>query len=181
MHDEPQHYTRYGFTISSDRARLDLGVTLRLLNSTSWGVGMEMPVLKRAIANSVCFGVYTDNQQVGFGRVISDLATYAYLTDFVIAESYRGQGLGKWLVECTLSHPDFQHLRRTSLVTINAQKLYEPFGFVEGAGTLIYMEKREAAEPRRGWDDAFQRMANLGDDRLIDGDALRQTEWDEKE
>ena len=103
---------------------------------------MAMQVLERAVANSVCFGVYTDNRQIGFGRVISDLATYAYLTDFVIEESYRGQGLGKWLVECVLAHPDFQHLRRVALVTMNAQRLYEPFGFTEGSGTLVYMERR---------------------------------------
>ncbi len=103
---------------------------------------MIMQVLERAVANSVCFGVYTDNRQIGFGRVISDLSPYAYLTDFVIEESYRGQGLGKWLVKCVLAHPDFQHLRRVALVTMNAQRLYEPFGFTEGSGSLVYMEKQ---------------------------------------
>lgn len=115
--------------------------TLRLLHTTHWGKDMAPHVLERAVANSVCFGVYENSRQVGFGRVISDLATYAYLTDFVIEESYRGQGLGNWLVECVLAHPDFRHLRRIALVTMNAQKLYEPFGFTEGSGSLIYMER----------------------------------------
>ena len=147
MQDNPQQYTRGVFLISSDRTRLDLDATLRLLHSTHWGEAMTLHVLERAVANSVCFGVYIGGQQIGFGRVISDLATYAYLTDFVIEKSYRGQGLGKWLVECVLSHPNFQHLRRTALVTMNAQKLYEPFGFTEGSGALVYMEKR-GQEPR---------------------------------
>ncbi len=146
MQDDPQHYTRGTFLISSDRARLDLEATLRLLHNTPWGETMLLCVLERAVANSVCFGVYTEERQIGFGRVVSDLATYAYLTDFVIEDSYRGQGLGKWLVECVLSHPDFQNLRRTSLVTMSAQRLYEPFGFTEGSGSLVYMEKREAAQ-----------------------------------
>lgn len=144
MQDSPQEYTCEPFLISSDRARLDLEATLRLLQTTPWGAGMRLPVLERAAANSVCFGIYTDTRQIGFGRVISDLATYAYLTDFVIEESYRGQGLGKRLVECILAHPDFQHLRRMALVTMSAQGLYEPFGFTKGSGSLIYMEKREA-------------------------------------
>ncbi len=148
MQDSPQEHMRGAFLISSDRARLDLNTTLCLLHSTHWGKTMSLHILERAVANSVCFGVYTDNRQIGFGRVISDRATYAYLTDFVIEESYRGQGLGKWLVECVLSHPDFQHLRRTALVTMSAQRLYEPFGFTEGSGPLVYMEKREAANLR---------------------------------
>ncbi len=142
MDDAPQEYTHEPFLILSDRARLDLEVMLRLLHTTHWGGAMTLQVLERAVANSICFGIYTEGQQVGFGRVISDLATYAYLTDFVIEEGYRGQGLGKWLVECVLSHPDFQHLRRTALVTMNAQKLYEPFGFTAGSGLLVYMELR---------------------------------------
>lgn len=144
MQDSPKEYSREPFLISSDRTKLDLEATLRLLHTTPWGTGMLLPVLERAVANSVCFGVYTDTRQIGFGRVISDLATYAYLTDFVIGGSYRGQGLGKWLVECVLAHPDFQHLRRIALVTMSAQPLYKPFGFMEGSGSLVYMERQAA-------------------------------------
>ena len=144
MDDTPQEHKRGLFLISSDRARLDLTTTLRLLHGTSWGAGMTRQVLERAVANSVSYGVYTETgQQVGFGRVVSDLATYAYLTDIVIDEAYRAQGLGKWLVECILAHPDFQDLRRVALVTLDAQTLYEPFGFTEGAEPLIYMELRQ--------------------------------------
>ncbi len=142
MQDKPQEYLRGPFLISSDRAQLDLGATLRLLHSTHWGANMPLPLLEKAVANSVCFGMYHSGRQIGFGRVISDLATYAYLTDFVIEAAYRRRGLGQWLVECVLAHPDFQGLRRVSLVTLNAQGLYEPFGFMEGASPLVYMERR---------------------------------------
>ncbi len=143
MQDEPQVHTREGFMISSDRARLDFGAALRLLHGTSWGAGMTLAVLERAAANSVCFGVYAeDERQIGFGRVVSDLATYAYLTDVVMDEAFRGRGLGKWLVECILAHPDFQSLRRVALLTQEARGLYEPFGFTEGAGVLTYLERR---------------------------------------
>ena len=145
MDDKPQEHSYDLYTISTDRARLDLDFTLRLLHTTSWGAGMTLAVLERAAANSVCFGVYGSGQQIGFGRVVSDLATYAYLTDFVIAEEHRGKGLGSWLVECVLAHPDFQHLRRVALVTLSAQKLYAPFGFTEGSGALVYMERRRSS------------------------------------
>ena len=141
MQDSPQEYSRDLFVLSSDRTRLDMEATLRLLHTTHWGKAITLQVLERAVANSICFGIYKGSQQIGFGRVISDLATYAYLTDFVVQEAYQGQGLGKWLVECALAHPDFQHLRRIALVTRNAQKLYEPFGFTEGSGALVYMER----------------------------------------
>ena len=146
MDDTPQEHKRASFVISTDRTRLDLEATLRLLHTTRWAETLTPQALERAAANSVCFGVYADERQMGFGRVVSDLATYAYLTDFVIEESYRGQGLGKWLVKCVLSHPDFQHLRRMALVTMNAQKLYEPFGFTKGLGSLVYMERRGSGD-----------------------------------
>ena len=147
MDDMPQECTRASFVISTDRTRLDLEATLRLLHTTRWAETLTSQVLERIVANSVCLGIYTDTRQMGFGRVVSYLATYAYLTDFVIEESYRGQDLGKWLVECVLSHPDFQRLRRIALVTMSAQHLYEPFGFMEGSGSLVYMEK-PGQEPR---------------------------------
>ncbi len=79
---------------------------------------------------------------LGFARAVSDLATYAYLTDVVIDEPARGQGLGRWLIECILAHPDFQSLRRIALVTLDAQGLYEPFGFGTDIGAHTYMELR---------------------------------------
>lgn len=103
---------------------------------------MTRELLERAVAHSVCFGLYDGDALIGFARAVSDLATYAYLTDVVIDESVRGQGLGRWLVACILAHPDFQNLRRIALVTLDAQGLYEPFGFGTDTGAHTYMELR---------------------------------------
>lgn len=86
------------------------------------------------MANSLCFGVYhAENgreNQVGFARVISDLTTFAYLADVFILPAYQGRGLGKWLIQCILAHPDLQQLRRWTLYTKDAHGLYAQFGFV---------------------------------------------------
>jgi GNAT superfamily N-acetyltransferase len=83
----------------------------------------------RSIENSLCFGVYGHGKQVGFARVITDYATYAYIGDVFVLESYQGDGLGKWLMECILRHPWLQGLRRWSLATMDAHGLYAKFGF----------------------------------------------------
>lgn len=105
---------------------------------------MDPEVLARAIANSVCFGLYWGEDLIGFGRVVTDLATYAYWTDVVIADDHRGKGLGRWLSECMLRHPALQRFRRVALLTRDAQSLYERVGFTVGPGSLIYMERRGA-------------------------------------
>jgi N-acetylglutamate synthase-like GNAT family acetyltransferase len=103
---------------------------------------MSREVLSRAIANSINFGLYEGNQLLGYGRAVSDLSTYAYWTDVVIAASRRRQGLGRWLSECMLAHPSLQGLRRVSLLTRDAAALYSQVGFAVGPGELIYMEYR---------------------------------------
>jgi GNAT superfamily N-acetyltransferase len=99
-------------------------------------------VLERAIAHSVCFGVYRGAEPVGFGRVVTDLATYGYLTDVVIAPGHRGHGLGAWLTQCILEHPELQGFRRLALLTRDAERLYARAGFSPGPGALVYMERR---------------------------------------
>lgn len=147
MQDQPQHFRHGPFSITTDRTNLDLDAALALLRRTRWGGGLTRDVLERAAANSVCFGLYEGPGLVGFARVITDLATYAYLTDVVIDEGRRGQGLGRWLVECVLVHPDLQGLRRIALVTLGAQALYEPFGFGTDTGALTYMERQDWKQP----------------------------------
>lgn len=139
MQDEPIEFQSGEFTVSTDRARLDLDAALGVLHDTYWATEMPREVLARAIENSVCFGVYRGQELVGLARVVSDLATYAYLTDVVIVEAWRGRGLGRWLVECILAHPDFQTLRRITLLTSDAQDLYARFGFGSPQG-LTYLE-----------------------------------------
>jgi GNAT superfamily N-acetyltransferase len=127
-------YHRDGFLISTDPARLDLDVIHDFLaNEAYWSPGVAREKVARAMRHSLCFGVYAleaaGARQVGFARVISDFTTFAYVADVFIVRPYRGQELGKWLVQCMLSHPELQGLRKWTLNTRDAHGLYEQFGF----------------------------------------------------
>ncbi len=141
MNDEPREWVRGEFVISTDRQRLDIDVVHRYLTSSYWASGMPRAVLERGIENSLTFGIYHRDRQVGFARVITDLATYAYLSDVFVLDAHRGQGLSKWLIECILAHPDLQGLRRFALFTRDAQGLYERYGFGPARSTSIYLER----------------------------------------
>lgn len=140
--DAPVEYRRDGLVITTDRRRIDPESALELLRTTFWAREMKGEVLARAIQNSVCFGLLDGTILAGFGRAVSDLATYAYWTDVVILSGYRGRGLGRWLSECMLAHPELQGLRRIALLTRDAVDLYRGIGFREGSGPLVYMERR---------------------------------------
>lgn len=130
MSPNPREFKQGNFTISTDPSRLDLPwIHNYLTNEAYWARGITFPVFQRSVENALCFGVYHRSKQVGFGRVISDYATFAYLADVFIDEGYRRQGLGKWLVECIRSYPELQGLRRWMLVTSDAHGLYQQFGF----------------------------------------------------
>ena len=120
---------RDGYVISTDPARLDLDVIHGFLSEAYWCEGIPSQTLERGIRNSLCFGVYADGRQVGFARVITDRATFAYLADVFIVESHRGRGLSKWMMEVIMAHPDLQGLRRWSLGTRDAHSLYRRYGF----------------------------------------------------
>lgn len=127
---------RDGFTISTDPTLLDLPAIHRFLAAEAyWCPGIPLAVVEKAIRHSLCFGLYVEAgaglppRQAGFARVVTDFATYAYLCDVFVLAEYRGRGLGKWLVECLLGHPDLQGLRRWSLATRDAHSLYARFGF----------------------------------------------------
>ncbi len=117
------------FLISTDRSKLDVDVIHRFLARSYWAEGIPRETVVRSIENSLCFGVYDNARQIGFARVISDFATYAYLADVFILEPYRERGLGKELMASIMAHPDLQGLRRWSLGTRDAQGLYAQFGF----------------------------------------------------
>ena len=117
------------FLISTDRSKLDVDVIHRFLARSYWAEGIPRETVMRSIENSLCFGVYDNARQIGFARVISDFATYAYLADVFILEPYRERGLGKELMASIMAHPDLQGLRRWSLGTRDAQGLYAQFGF----------------------------------------------------
>lgn len=141
MQDEPREWVRDEFVISTDRARIDLDVVHRYLVSSYWAAGMPRAVLERGIENSLTFGIYAGTRQAGLARVITDLATYAYLSDVFVLEEFRGRGLSKWLMECILAHPDLQGLRRFALFTRDAQGLYAQYGFGPPRSKSVYLER----------------------------------------
>jgi GNAT superfamily N-acetyltransferase len=125
-----QEYRQGEYLVSTDPARLDLDVIYRYLAEESyWAKGMALETLQRAVAHSLCFGLYAAEKQIGFARVVTDYATYAYLSDVFVLEAYRGQGLGQWLLACVVAHPDLQSLRRFGLTTRDAQALYARLGW----------------------------------------------------
>ena len=129
MNDAIFERRRGDLLVSTDRARLDVDLIHRVLAGTYWASGIPRDLVVRAIAGSIAFGLYEDGRQAGFARVISDLATYAYLADVFIVEECRGRGLGDWLVESIRLHPQLQGLRRFALITRDAGPLYARHGF----------------------------------------------------
>ncbi|HZT87806.1 MAG TPA: GNAT family N-acetyltransferase [Stellaceae bacterium] len=130
------------YEIDTDRERLDLPFVHDFLaNCSHWARGIPLDVLRRAIENSLAFGLYRDAAQIGFARVVSDRATFAYLADvFVIAEE-RHNGLGQWLVETLLARPPLHGLRRWLLVTRDAASLYRRCGFTDLQPGFAYLER----------------------------------------
>jgi GNAT superfamily N-acetyltransferase len=121
--------TKGQYSISTDRGRLDVGAVHAFLTRSFWAEGISKALVSKSIENSLCFGLFDDSTQVGFARVVTDRATYAYLCDVYVLESHRGRGLGTWLIEAVMAHPDLQGLRRFQLVTRDAHGLYEKYGF----------------------------------------------------
>ena len=140
MNDAIYERRRGDLLLSTDRARLDVDGIHRVLATTYWAAGIPRDVVARAIAGSIAFGLFERGELVGFARVISDLATYAYLADVFVVEAQRGRGLGDWLVESILLHPQLQGLRRFALITRDAAPLYARHGFAAPAEPSGYME-----------------------------------------
>ncbi len=134
---EPISITRGEYEISTDRNRLNLAMIHGFLTTSYWAAGVTVGVVKRSIDHSLCFGLYHNGTQVGFGRVITDFATTAYVADIFVIEAERGKGLGDWLVETIINHPDLDGLRLWFLGTRDAHGLYEKHGFKKVAGTGI--------------------------------------------
>ena len=140
LQSEARGFQRGEFTVSSDPALIELDLVHGFLTNSYWAKDIPREVVARSIENSLCFGVYAQGKQVGFARVISDYATYAYIGDVFVLESFRSQGLGKWLMECIMQHPRLQGLRRWSLITRDAHGLYAQLGFEPLKNPQNYME-----------------------------------------
>ena len=149
------HQRRGEFLVSTDRSRLDLGVIHGFLTNCYWAKGIPRETVARSLEHSLCFGIYDESgsnvaglanatrpgaRQVGFGRVVSDFATFAYLADVFVLETHRERGLCKFLMECITQHPALQGLRRWILLTRDAHGLYKNFGFTPLKSADRYME-----------------------------------------
>ena len=130
-----------GFRISSENEDMDLEAIHKFLSESYWAKGIPKRTLKKAMENSLCFGVFDSvGAQIGFAKVVTDSATFAYLADVYILDKHRGQGLSKWLMAEVLSHNELQGLRRIILATLDAHGLYEQYGFKPLAKPEIFME-----------------------------------------
>ncbi|MBQ4833179.1 GNAT family N-acetyltransferase [Pseudoalteromonas sp. MMG010] len=120
------------FFISTDQQKLDFDVIYQFISNSYWAKDIPCSLMQKAIENALCFGVYTgQNEQVGFARVITDSATFAYLADVFIVPTYQGMGLSKYLMNTIITHEQLQGLRRFMLATSDAHGLYKQFGFTE--------------------------------------------------
>lgn len=137
----PHEWRRDEFTISTERERINFAFVHEFLSRSYWANNIPFEVVRRSIENSLCFGIYEAEKQVGFARVVTDRATFAYLCDVFVIEEYRGRGLSKWLMETTLAHPEAQNLRRWMLATRDAHGLYGQFGFTALDAPEIFMQR----------------------------------------
>jgi N-acetylglutamate synthase-like GNAT family acetyltransferase len=131
------------YIISSDKSKIDVGEVHQFLSQSYWAENIPKKIVKKSIDNSLCFGVYYHEKQVGFARVISDFATFAYLADVFILPAERGKGLSKWLMQVIVEHPELQGLRRFTLATRDAHKLYSQFGFTVFDKPDRWMQRHE--------------------------------------
>jgi GNAT superfamily N-acetyltransferase len=129
------------YEIDSDKTRLDLVMIHAFLVRSHWAEGIPFAVMKKAIDNSLAFGLYRDGRQIGFARIVTDHATFAYLADVFVVESERGKGLGRLLVETIRARPELQGLRRWLLVTRDAQNLYRRCGFAAPPPSYSFLER----------------------------------------
>ncbi|QEC65703.1 GNAT family N-acetyltransferase [Mucilaginibacter ginsenosidivorans] len=126
-----KYFFEKGYSISTDKSLIDFDAVYNYLeNESYWAKGVTAERLRKAIDNSMCFGIHKDGKQAGFARVVTDKATFAYLCDVFVLDAYRGIGLSKWLMQTIMEHPELKGLRRWSLATSDAHGLYQQFGFV---------------------------------------------------
>ena len=126
---EIYEWRKNSYLVSTDREKLDVKAIHRYLTRSTWAKGINLDTVATSIENSLNFGIYHHDTQIGFARLITDFATFAYLCDVYVLEEYQGEGLGRWMMECLHNHPLFEQLCRIMLFTTTAPWLYEKFGY----------------------------------------------------
>ncbi len=137
------HWDRPPYRITDAPEAVDLDVVHGFLAQSYWARGIPRAVVERAIGHSIPFSLHRGGRQVGFARVVSDRATFAYLADVFVVEAERGAGLGRWLVETAMAHPELQGLRRWLLVTRDAHGLYIKLGFAPPANASMILTRHD--------------------------------------
>ncbi|MCL1065572.1 GNAT family N-acetyltransferase [Shewanella olleyana] len=141
MENKTRHNDINGYYISTDNAQIDIDIVHTFISSSYWAKDIPMKTLQKAIKHSFCFSVFTDsNVQVGFARLITDQATFAYLADVFILDDHRGKGLSKWLIDVIVNHDNVVGLRRMMLATRDAHGLYAQNGFLPIENPEILMQ-----------------------------------------
>ncbi|HEY6328969.1 MAG TPA: GNAT family N-acetyltransferase [Blastocatellia bacterium] len=138
-------WQRGKYLISTDPNRLDVPLILDFLSTSYWAAGRSEETIRRAIDNSLPFGIYKGDRQVGFARVVTDYATIAWVADVFVLEEFRGVGLSKWLMEVIVTHRRLQGFRRWVLATKDAHGLYRKFGFDDLRKPERWMERHDPA------------------------------------
>ncbi len=138
-------WQRGEFTVSTDPNKLQLEAIAAFLSTSYWAHQRSVATIRRSLEGSLCFGVYQSDAQIGLARVVTDYAAFAYLCDVYILESYRGLGLGKWLMQTVLEHPDLQGIRRFMLATRDAHQLYAQYGFAPLEHGERFMERFDSS------------------------------------
>jgi GNAT superfamily N-acetyltransferase len=144
MLSPPREWRRGEYVISTDRDRINPVVVHGFLSRSYWAAGIPIEIVRRSIANSLCFGLYHHDAQVGFARIVTDYATFAWVSDVFILDPHRGRGLSRWLMQTIVAHPELQGFRRWVLATADAHTLYEKFGFRPLAHPERFMERHMA-------------------------------------
>jgi N-acetylglutamate synthase-like GNAT family acetyltransferase len=134
-------YIKKPFMISTERNKVNVNKVCEFLAQSYWAKTRKRETIIKSLEHSLCFSLFHENTQIGFARVITDGATFAYLCDVFIDEAYRGNGLGKWMLECILQHPDIGTVRRFLLATKDAHEFYRQFGFQALQEPERFMEK----------------------------------------
>lgn len=128
-------WSRGSFVLSDDRDRIDTTRTYDLLQATYWGVRRPRGVVEKMIEHSLCFALFLGDAQIGFGRAVTDYTVFSWIADIVVAADYRGQGLGKWMMECIVGHPAIAETQFV-LQTRDAHSLYEKYGFLKNPALM---------------------------------------------